>query len=454
MQKRAILSSGLIIQKNISITTTAISSSFLKKPSHHQQREFSQTIPTMSAQIYNEHLKPIIEKQLNEIRQAGTYKKERVITSPQASKITTLQTGKNEVLNFCANNYLGLSDHPELIKAAKKALDTHGMGLSSVRFICGTQDIHKELETKISEFHGTEDTILYPSCFDANGGLFECLLNEEDAVISDALNHASIIDGIRLCKAQRFRYKHMDMADLEKILQETQSARTRLIATDGVFSMDGDVAPLPEIVKLAEKYKAIVFIDECHATGFFGKTGRGTPEHFGLEGKIDIINSTLGKALGGSTGGYTTGRKEIIELLRQRARPYLFSNSLAPPVVGASLKVFEMISKDTSLRDHLMDNTKLFRQSMKKAGFEIIGDDSCPIVPVMLRDARLASEFADEMLKRGIYVIGFSYPVVPKDQARIRVQLSAGHSREQVEKCINAFIEVGKQKGIIKMSNL
>ncbi|KAL9644051.1 hypothetical protein ABK040_005519 [Willaertia magna] len=411
-----------------------------------------QQVRSYSHQIYKETLQPLISNQINDIKEAGTYKKERIITSPQNSNIK-INTGA-EVLNFCANNYLGLSDHPELIKAAKIALDTHGLGLSSVRFICGTQDIHKELEKKISEFHGTEDTILYPSCFDANGGLFECLLGEDDAVISDALNHASIIDGIRLCKAKRFRYKHLDMSDLERILQETQDSRVRLIATDGVFSMDGDVAPLPEIVKLAEKYKAIIFIDECHATGFFGKTGRGTPEYFGLEGKIDIINSTLGKALGGATGGYTTGRKEIIELLRQKSRPYLFSNTLAPPVVGASLKVFDLISKDTTLRDRVMSNTKQFRSGMKKAGFNIIGNDDCPICPVMLYDAKIASQFADEMLKYNIYVIAFSFPVVPRGEARIRVQLSAAHTPEQIDKAIEAFTEVGKKLGVIKVSNL
>lgn len=360
------------------------------------------------------------------------------------------------MLNFCANNYLGLSSHPAIVEAAKQALLSHGFGLSSVRFICGTQDLHKQLEAAISKFHGTEDTILFPSCFDANAGIFEACLGPEDAVISDSLNHASIIDGIRLCKAQRHRYNHMDMGHLEEMLKQTVASGTRhrMIVTDGVFSMDGDIAPLKEICALAEKYDAIVFVDECHATGFLGATGRGTPELCGVEGKVDIINSTLGKALGGATGGYTTGPKVLIELLRNRARPYLFSNTLAPSVAGASLEVFRMLSASSTggsnpLLQKLQANVKQFRTAMRAAGFELRGHDECPIVPVMLGEARLASELADEMLKRGIYVIGFSYPVVPKGQARIRVQISAAHTTEQVQQCIDAFVEVGKAKGVI-----
>jgi len=386
------------------------------------------------------------------MKEAGTYKVERVITSPQASAVTVEGDASAEpVLNFCANNYLGLSSHPALVKAAQEALASHGFGLSSVRFICGTQDLHKRLEQAISDFHGTEDTILFPSCFDANAGLFEACLGPEDAVISDSLNHASIIDGIRLCKAQRHRYIHMDMADLERILKECVAAGTRhrMIVTDGVFSMDGDIAPLAEICALAGKYDAQVFVDECHATGFLGKTGRGTPELCGVNGKVDIINSTLGKALGGATGGYTTGPKALIELLRNRARPYLFSNTLAPSVAGASLEVFRMLSSGSDLVETLQSNVRLFRTSMQEAGFELSGHDSCPIVPVMLGDARLASEFADEMLSRGIYVIGFSYPVVPKGKARIRVQLSAAHTQAQVQRCIDAFVHVGRSKGVI-----
>eukprot|EP01027_Heterolobosea_sp_BB2_P009178 GEZU01013566.1.p1 GENE.GEZU01013566.1~~GEZU01013566.1.p1 ORF type:complete len:457 (+),score=167.71 GEZU01013566.1:107-1372(+) len=411
-------------------------------------RRFSTTAKRNNYYDEKNPLRKILTEQIEQIKKAGTYKKERVITSPQTASIT-VEGATKPVLNFCANNYLGLSSHPEIIKAAHEALDTHGFGMSSVRFICGTQDIHKQLEKTISDFHRTEDTILYPSAFDANAGLFEGILTDEDAVISDALNHASIIDGIRLCKAKRFRYKHLDMQDLEEKLQQTQDSRIRLIATDGVFSMDGDLAPLDKIVELAEKYNANIFIDECHATGFFGKTGRGTPEYFGVEGKIDIINSTLGKALGGASGGYTSGRKEIVDILRQKARPYLFSNTLAPPIVGASLKTFEILTRGTELRDKLMANTKQFRSAMTKAGFNIIGNPECPIVPVMLGDARLAADFADDMLTRGIYVIGFSYPVVPKDQARIRVQLSAAHTPEQIEETVNAFIEVGKKRGVI-----
>ncbi|DBA00732.1 TPA: hypothetical protein N0F65_001203 [Lagenidium giganteum] len=387
-----------------------------------------------------------LANELKDIERAGTYKNERVISSPQGAEITVQS---NQVLNFCANNYLGLSNHPDAVSSAKDTLDSHGFGLSSVRFICGTQDIHKRLEKVISDFHGTEATILYPSCFDANAGLFEACLNAEDAIITDELNHASIIDGIRLCKAERHRYKHMDLDDLEAKLKATQHCRTRLIATDGVFSMDGDVAPLKEICDLADKYNAQVFVDECHATGFFGATGRGSDEYCGVQGRIDIINSTLGKALGGGTGGYTTGRKEVVDILRQRSRPYLFSNSLGPPVVGASLKVFEMLNESSEYVDRIRDNTHRFRERMTKAGFTLKGSWDHPIAPVMIGDARLASELADDMLKKGIYVIGFSYPVVPKGLARIRVQLSAAHTREDVDKAVDAFIECGKARGII-----
>jgi len=389
---------------------------------------------------FEEHL----TQEIQGIRDAGTYKNERVITSPMGAQIH-VQNTQGEVLNFCANNYLGLSNHPDLVKAAHEALDTHGLGLSSVRFICGTQDIHKQLEKQISEFHGMEDTILYPSCFDANAGIFEVLLSDKDAIISDELNHASIIDGVRLCKAKRFRYKHMDMKHLEEQLIAAKDARFRMIATDGVFSMDGHIAPLQDIVALAEKYDARIFVDECHATGFFGKTGRGTPEYCGVEGKIDIINSTLGKALGGATGGYTTASKAVVGLLRQRSRPYLFSNTLAPSVVGASIKTFDMLSKSTALRDKLEVNTKRFRSRMEAAGFDLAGSKDHPIVPIMLFSARLASTFADEMLKRGINVIGFSYPVVPKGQARIRVQISSAHSLEQIDKAVDAFVAVRDQ---------
>eukprot|EP00164_Ancoracysta_twista_P008916 GFYU01013032.1.p1 GENE.GFYU01013032.1~~GFYU01013032.1.p1 ORF type:complete len:430 (+),score=136.34 GFYU01013032.1:78-1367(+) len=384
-----------------------------------------------------------LKRDLAAIEEAGTYKHERVISTPQKASISVVGSDQ-EVLNFCANNYLGLSAHPALVEAAKQTMDTHGLGLSSVRFICGTQDIHKELEAKVSKFHQMDDAILYPSCFDANAGLFEAVLTKDDAIISDSLNHASIIDGVRLCKAQRLRYNHMDMADLEAKLKEAESARVRMIATDGVFSMDGDVAPLKEICDLADKYGALVFVDECHATGFFGDTGRGTPEYCGVMDRVDIINSTLGKALGGATGGYTTGRQEIVDMLRQKARPYLFSNTVAPPVVGASLKVFDMIMDDNSQVEILKRNTALFRSRMTEAGFTISGKDHA-ICPVMLGDARVASTMADEMLKRNIYVIGFSFPVVPHGQARIRVQMSAAHTEDQVNQCVDAFIEVGKQ---------
>lgn len=389
-----------------------------------------------------------LENELEEIKAAGLYKKERIITSPQGAEIT-VSTGET-VLNFCANNYLGLSSHPEVIQAAKDTMDTHGFGMSSVRFICGTQDIHKELEQKISDFYGKEDTILYAAAFDANGGVFEPLLTSEDAIISDSLNHASIIDGVRLCKAKRYRYQNNDMADLEQQLQQANrdQARFKIIVTDGVFSMDGLLAPLDKICDLAEQYDALVMIDECHATGFIGETGRGTLEEKGVLQRIDIITGTLGKALGGAMGGYTTAKKEIIEMLRQRSRPYLFSNSLAPSIVGASIKVFDMLSNNTELRDRLEENTRYFKEGIKNAGFEIIDGDAA-IVPVMLYDAQLSQTMADELLKKGIYVIGFFYPVVPQGKARIRVQLSAAHTREHLDKAIQAFTEVGQNLGVV-----
>ena len=388
-----------------------------------------------------------LQNELNTIEQNGIFKKERIITSPQGAEITV--NGKT-VLNFCANNYLGLSSHPEVIQAAKDTLDSHGFGMSSVRFICGTQDIHKTLEKKIADFYGTEDTILYAAAFDANGGVFEPLLGEEDCIISDSLNHASIIDGVRLCKAARYRYNNSDMEDLEQqLIKATEVGhRFKLIVTDGVFSMDGLVAPLYKICDLADKYDALVMVDECHAAGFIGATGKGTMEAKGVMGRVDIITGTLGKALGGAMGGYTTAKKEIIEILRQRSRPYLFSNSLAPAIVGASIKVFELLEKDTTLRDKLEWNTNYFKEGIKKAGFDIIDGDSA-IVPVMLYDAKLSQIMADELLKKGIYVIGFFFPVVPKDKARIRVQLSAAHSREHLDKAILAFTEVGKALKII-----
>lgn len=387
-------------------------------------------------------IKEHLQAELNQIKEDGLYKSERIITSPQDAVIK-ISSGE-EVINFCANNYLGLSSHPEVIQAAKDTMDSHGFGMSSVRFICGTQDIHKELEQNIADFYGTEDTILYAAAFDANGGVFEPLLTAEDAIISDSLNHASIIDGVRLCKAKRYRYANSDMADLEKQLQQANAddARFKIIVTDGVFSMDGLVAPLDKICDLADKYDAMVMIDECHATGFIGETGRGTLEEKNVMNRIDIITGTLGKALGGAMGGYTTGKKEIIEILRQRSRPYLFSNSLAPAIVGASIKVFEMLKTDTSLRDTLQQNTDYFKKGMKEAGFDIIDGESA-IVPVMLYDAKLAQKMANMLLERGIYVIGFFYPVVPKEKARIRVQLSAAHKTEHLDKAILAFIEVG-----------
>lgn len=389
-----------------------------------------------------------LQTELQNIKDDGLFKEERIITSAQGAEIT-LNTGQR-VLNFCANNYLGLSSHPEVIQAAKDVMDTHGFGMSSVRFICGTQDIHKTLEAKIAEFYGTEDTILYAAAFDANGGVFEPLLDKEDAIISDSLNHASIIDGVRLCKAARYRYKNNDMNDLEQqlIAANENGARFKIIVTDGVFSMDGLVAPLDKIADLADKYDAMIMIDECHATGFIGETGRGTLEDKGVMGRIDIITGTLGKALGGAMGGYTTGKKEIIEMLRQRSRPYLFSNSLAPAIVGASIKVFEMLSNDTSLRDTLEENTNYFKKGMKNAGFDIIDGESA-IVPVMLYDAKLSQTMAKMLLDEGIYVIGFFFPVVPREKARIRVQLSAAHTKEHLDKAIEAFINVGKRLNII-----
>ena len=394
-------------------------------------------------------IKEFLQTEIDAIKENGLYKKERIITSPQGAEIK-ISTGET-VLNFCANNYLGLSSHPEVVQAAKDALDTHGFGMSSVRFICGTQDIHKQLEATIADFYGTEDTILYAAAFDANGGVFEPLLGAEDAIISDSLNHASIIDGVRLCKAARYRYENNDMADLEKQLQQAvaDGRRFKLIVTDGVFSMDGLVAPLDKICDLADKYDALVMVDECHAAGFIGATGKGTMEAKNVMGRVDIITGTLGKALGGAMGGYTTGKKEIIEILRQRSRPYLFSNSLAPAIVGASLKVFELLKKDTKLRDQLEWNTNYFKKGMKEAGLDIIDGDSA-IVPVMLYDAKLSQTMADKLLEKGIYVIGFFFPVVPKDKARIRVQLSAAHTKEHLDKAIKAFAEVGKELGVIK----
>jgi len=387
-----------------------------------------------------------LQNTLDEIREAGLYKDERIITSQQSAEIA-VSTG-DHVVNFCANNYLGLANHPDLIEAAKEGVDKFGFGLASVRFICGTQDVHKELERRIADFLGTEDTILYAACFDANGGLFETLLDKECAVISDELNHASIIDGIRLSKAARFRYKHNDMVDLERCLKESEDAKRRVIATDGVFSMDGNIAQLDKICDLAEQYDAMVMVDECHATGFFGETGRGSIEYRNVMGRVDIITSTLGKALGGAMGGFTTGRKEIIELLRQRSRPYLFSNSLAPVIAHTSLKVLDMLEGSTALRDRLEENTVRFRTRMTEAGFDI-KPGVHPIVPIMLYEARLAQDMAADLLVEGIYVIGFSYPVVPQGQARIRVQLSAAHTTEQIDRCVDAFVRVGKKHGVL-----
>jgi glycine C-acetyltransferase len=392
-------------------------------------------------------MKNYLQSELQAIQDGGIYKRERIIVSPQGANVKV--SNGDEVVIMCANNYLGLSSHPEVIKAAKETLDTHGFGMSSVRFICGTQDIHKELESKIAQFYGTEDTILYAAAFDANGGVFEPLFNEEDAIISDELNHASIIDGIRLCKAQRYRYKHSDMADLEEQLKKAQNQRFRIIVTDGVFSMDGDIAKLDQICELAEKYDALVMSDECHSAGFIGKTGRGVPEYCNVMGKVDIITGTLGKALGGAMGGYTTGKKEIIDMLRQRSRPYLFSNSLAPSIVGAANKVFDILSATTELRDTLEANTRYFKEKIIAAGFDIKPGDS-PIVPIMLYDAALSQQFADALLTEGVYAIGFFYPVVAKGQARIRTQISAAHSKADLDKAIAAFIKVGKELHVIQ----
>lgn len=394
-----------------------------------------------------QNFRSILQTQLDDIKAAGTFKVERVITSAQTSQIT-VEGIEKKVINFCANNYLGLSANEEIKQYSKDMVEKYGHGLSSVRFICGTQNIHKELEAKIAQFHGRDDSILYAACFDANAGVFEVVAQPEDAVFSDELNHASIIDGLRLCKAQKFRYQHRNMSDLEEKLKAS-NARVKLIVTDGVFSMDGNIAPLPNIINLAKKYNAITFVDDCHATGFFGKTGRGTEEYFDLMGSVDIINSTLGKALGGAMGGYTTGPKELIQLLRQKSRPYLFSNSLSPAIVGCGIKVMDMLLKPNDLIGNLQKNTKKFRNEMTKAGFTISGQDH-PISPVMLGEAKLAQDVANEMLQHGIYVIGFSFPVVPKGKARIRVQISAAHTEEEIDQCINAFITVGRKFNVIK----
>ena len=393
-----------------------------------------------------DNVKPALADEIEEIKENGLYKEERVIDTPQGASIHTTQN--LEVLNFCANNYLGLSSHPEVIKAAKETIDSHGFGMSSVRFICGTQDIHKQLERKTAEFVGKEDAILYAAAFDANGGLFEPLLGKEDAIISDELNHASIIDGIRLCKAQRFRYKNNNMADLEEQLKEAQGARRKMIATDGVFSMDGVIAKLDEICDLAEKYDAMVMVDDCHATGFMGENGRGTHEYRGVMDRVDIITSTYGKALGGASGGFTAARKEIVDILRQRSRPYLFSNTLAPAIVGASIKVLDILSKTSDLRNKLKENTRYFREKMESSGFDLIEGDH-PIVPIMLYDAKLAQKFAARLLEEGIYVTGFFYPVVPKGQSRIRVQLSAAHEKEHIDKAVSAFTKIGRELEVI-----
>ena len=392
-------------------------------------------------------IKTFLEKELEDVSNAGLFKKERIITSPQGAKVKV--SDGNDVVIMCANNYLGLSSHPDVIEASKRTLDTHGFGMSSVRFICGTQDIHKELEQKIADFYQTEDTILYAAAFDANGGLFEPLFGTDDAIISDELNHASIIDGVRLCKAKRYRYKHSDMQDLEQQLIDAQEQRHRIIVTDGVFSMDGDIAKMNEICDLADKYDALVMTDECHSAGFIGKTGRGVPEYHGVIERVDIITGTLGKALGGAMGGYTTGKKEIIEMLRQRSRPYLFSNSLAPSIVGAAIKVFDILSSSTELRDKLEDNTAYFKEKIIAAGFDVKAGDS-PIVPIMLYDASLSQKFADMLLEEGVYAIGFFYPVVPKGKARIRTQISAAHERHHLDKAVDAFIKVGKELNVIK----
>ncbi len=395
--------------------------------------------------MYSSRIQALYQNEIDQIRESGLYKNERVITSPQDSRVETEQ---GPAINLCANNYLGLANHPGVEEAAQKALETHGFGMASVRFICGTQDLHKKLEAKISEFLGSEDTILYPSCFDANGGLFEVLLGKEDCVISDALNHASIIDGIRLSKAQRRIYKHGDIEELRRQLEESQDCRIRLIATDGAFSMHGDLAPLPEICDLADRFDAMVMIDECHATGFLGPTGRGTPEHFGLQGRIDVITGTLGKALGGASGGFTTGKKEIVELLRQRSRPYLFSNTIAPSVAAGSLRVFEILQESSDLVRKLQESTAFFRKAMTDRGFRI-EEGVHPIVPIMLGDEKITAEMAQRLNQRGIFVVGFSYPVVPRGQARIRVQVSAAHSRQELEEAVEKFSQVGREMGVI-----
>uniref|UniRef100_H2ZR85 Aminotransferase class I/classII large domain-containing protein n=1 Tax=Ciona savignyi TaxID=51511 RepID=H2ZR85_CIOSA len=421
------------------------SQSIRKFPLKNFQRTFKSSARQSSAALQN--LRNQLDPELEAIKEAGLWKSERVITTKQGSSIG-VENQKGDILNFCANNYLGLSSHPKVIQAGKDALERYGAGLSSVRFICGTQTIHKQLERQIAQFHGREDAILYASCFDANAGIFETLLSNEDAVLSDELNHASIIDGIRLCKANKYRYKHLDLADLEEKLQDSQKFRNRLIVTDGVFSMDGDVAPLPAICDLAEKYNALVFIDECHATGFLGKTGRGTDELLDCQSRVAIINSTLGKALGGAAGGYTTGPQQVIDLLRNRSRPYLFSNSLPPPVVACAMKVFEILNEDSSFVADIQNKTTHFREKMTKAGFKISGDNH-PICPVMLGDAKLAGNMANDLLQQGIFVIGFSYPVVAIGKSRIRVQISASHSMEEIDRAIDAFVAVGRSHKVI-----
>jgi len=416
-----------------------------RKMRYEAEKNYLCVLPIKKTNMYGK-IKEHLDKELESIESAGLFKKERIIVSAQDAEITV--EGGKKVLNFCANNYLGLSNHPALIKAAKEGMDSRGFGMSSVRFICGTQDLHKTLEKKIAGFFGTEDTILYAACFDANGGVFEPLLTHEDAIISDSLNHASIIDGVRLCKAQRYRYNNADMADLEEKLKEAQSQRFRIIVTDGVFSMDGNVAPMDKIVELAEKYDALVMVDECHSAGVVGETGRGVTEQFGIRGEVDIITGTLGKAFGGAIGGFTTGRKEIIEILRQRSRPYLFSNSLPPSVVNAGIKMFDMMAETHELQDKLHRNTKYFMDKMKAAGFDIKPTQSA-IIAVMLYDAKLSQDFAAKLLDEGIYVIGFYYPVVPKEQARIRVQVSAAHETEHLDKCADAFTRIGRELGVI-----
>merc|ERR1712128_161473 len=430
-----------------SLTSSTMASTTLSRSSLAFLKSSSTALQLKAWQSAGAAVNMRIEQDLEGIKQAGTWKTEKVITTAQNVSVN-VTTSQGPIRNFCANNYLGLSSHPEVIQAAIEALKTHGAGMSSVRFICGTQDIHKDLEDKISKFHGREDSILYPSCFDANAGLFEQICGPEDAILSDELNHASIIDGIRLCKAKKYRYKHKDMADLEQMLAESQDKRSRLIVTDGVFSMDGNVCPLPDIKALADKYNAMIFIDECHATGFFGKTGRGTEEFYGMEGSVDIINSTLGKALGGASGGYTVGSQQLVTLLRQRSRPYSFSNSLPPPVVACASRVFDMLFQSNSLVEKITSNTTRFRSAMTGAGFTVGGDDH-PICPVMLMEEKLNQEFAKEMLAEGVLVIPLSFPVVARGKARIRVQISAAHSEEEIDRTVAAFIKVGRQLGVV-----